>query len=211
MLVVATANGFRLVDMSFMGTVGSVAQAAYAVGSAPTGVAIWTTGGPPYSADYEDACLVVIQRTGSGGENPLASNDGSDFSSQSATIELAYDVNYGAVLNANTGLLELIIRGNIHATNGLTYAWTTDNLTVVDSQSYLSAYGWLFTTASTDQDELDSSSGLVNAIRLYHSSGGRGYNLLAPGDTIAWTVDASATNAGGTTTAPQLDVTVEIS
>ena len=198
--------------MSFMGTVGSVAQAAYASagGSAPTGVAIWTTGGPPYSADYENACLVVILRTGASGENPLASNDGSDFSSQSATIELNYGGDYNAVLNAHSGMLELITRGNIHATNGLTFAWTTDNLTVVDSQSILNAYGFLWTTASTDQDEL-GSSGLVNAVRLYHSSGGRGYNLLASGDTIAWTVDASATNAGGTTTAPQLDVTVEIS
>lgn len=204
-LALAKVDGCRLVDMSFMGTVGSVAQAAYA-STAPTGVSIGTTS----TGNYDDACLVVIIRTGASGENPLTSNDGSDFSSQSATIELIYGSDYSAVLNEHSGLLEIITRGYIRATGGLTYAWTTANLTIGDSGSVLNTAGWLWSTASTDQDET-GSSGLVNAVRAYHTSGGRGYNLLSSGDTIAWTVDASATNTGGTTTASQLDVTVEIS
>jgi len=196
-------------SLSFIGAVGVVAQQgnqAAAGGSAPTGVSIATTS----TGNYDNAFWVECWRLGSGGENALTSNNGSLFSSNSADIEFVYGSDYGAMMNEQGGLLEFIIKGYIRATGGLTYAWDTDGLTVNHSGGSLQTAGWLWSTASTDQDETGQSD-LINAIRIYHTSGGRGWNLMDSGDSVDFTLDATATNAGGTTAAAQCDMSIIIS
>ncbi|ANS04831.1 hypothetical protein [uncultured Mediterranean phage] len=192
--VVAKANGFRLVDMSFMGTVGSVAQAAYAA-TAPTAVSIATTS----SGNYDDAFLVYSKRLGSAGEDSLASNDGSGFSSNAGGANFVLDSNYNAQLNNNGGLIEFGVKGYIRATGATSFQWDMNTYSLTTSSGSISS-GGISGTASTDQDETGSGD-IGESVSLQHTSGGRGYNHLDAGDTVSFEVDASATNAGGTTDA----------
>lgn len=193
--VVAKANGFRLVDMSFMGTVGSVAQAAYAA-TAPTAVSIATTS----SGNYDNAFLVVSMLLGSAGEDSLVSNDGSGFSSNAGGANFVLDSNYNAQLDNNSGIIRFGVRGYIRATGATSFQWDMNTYSLTTSSGSISS-GGISGTASTDQDETGSSGDIGEVISLQHTSGGRGYNHLDGGDTLSFEVDASATSAGGTTNA----------
>ena len=194
-LAVAKVDGFRLVDMSFMGTVGSVAQAAYAA-TAPTAVSIATTS----SGNYDDAFLVYSKRLGSAGEDALVSNDGSGFSSNAGGANFVLDSNYNAQLNNNGGLIEFGVKGYIRATGATSFQWDMSHYALTTSSGSISS-GGISGTASTDQDETGGSGDIGESVSLQHTSGGRGYNHLDGGDTLSFKVAASATSAGGTTDA----------
>lgn len=193
--------------MSFIGSVGVVAQQGNQGGSAPTDVAI-------YSADggTEDACLAENMNTGSSGEQPVDDLDVSDFSGPAATMTLNYGPNYSAALNNNGGRLAIKVYGYIEATGATSFAWDMDNFTIVqDTSSAVSS--WTGSgTPSTSQDA--TSSGIGEGAILTHNSGGRGYLLLQPqnptdNDAVQWDIEASATNSNGTTDATKLRITLE--
>ena len=80
-----------------------------------------------------------------------------------------------------------------------------------DTNSAVASWGSVG-TASTSQDA--TSSGIGEAARLAHNSGGRGYLLLqsfvsGTNDSVRWEVEASASNSDGTTDATNLRITLE--
>ena len=175
--------------------------------SAPTNVSIATSS----SGNYNHAVKIENTAVGSSGQNPVTTEDGSNFGSSGAkavTVDLDYGPNYEHALNNNNGRLELECAGYIRATNATSFQWDISNLSV--NQDTYSAVNSLSTvgTASTSQDATSSNIGEV--VRIQHNSGGRGYLMLSnSGDNISFDVDADATNSGGTTSASTLTVTLE--
>ena len=189
--------------MSFMGTVGSVAQAAYAA-VAPTNVSIATTS----SGNYDDAFIVYSISLGSSGEDALVSNNGSGFSGNTAGINFVYDNNYLEQLNNNSGLLHFGVKGYIRATGATSFLWDINSYVLTATAGIINtSTSGIAGTASTSQD---GTAGIGEGIRLYHTSGGRGYTQMQVGDTVSWEVDASATNGGLTTNATTCDVTITV-
>jgi hypothetical protein len=193
--------------MSFIGTVGVVAQQGNqgAAPSAPTSVSIATTS----SGNYDDAVIVLNNTLGSGGENALASNNGSTFSSNSGSIVLVYGGDYSAGLNNNSGLLELHTQGYLRATGATSFAWAIKSVAATDSTSALSTIADAG-SPSTDQDETGVGDHIGKTVRAYHNSGGRGYMVLQSGDDITWVVRATATNSNGDTFASDVNVTIDV-
>lgn len=185
----------------------SIAQEGQAGGgaSAPTSVSIATTS----SGNYDDAVIVLNNTLGSGGENPLASNDGSTFSSNAGSITLVYDADYTAVVNNNSGLLELRTQGYLRATGATSFSWAVKSVAATDSTSALSSIADAG-AGSTDQDETGAGDHVGTTVRAYHNSGGRGYMLLVSGDDITWIVKATATNSNGDTIASDVNVTIDV-
>jgi fibronectin type 3 domain-containing protein len=175
--------------------------------SAPTGVSIATSS----SGNYNNAVTVENVNVGSGGQQPVALENGSGFSSNTATIALSYSPDYEAAMNNNSGVLELQVRGYIRATNATSFAWETKNLSIdQDTHSSLSS---ITTTGSnsTDQDETGSGGDIGKRVRMIHNSGGRGYLMLSvSGDGISYDVLADATNSGGSTQASTLTIEIQV-
>jgi hypothetical protein len=193
--------------MSFIGTVGVVAQQGNqgAAPSAPTSVSIATTS----SGNYDDAVIVLNNTLGSGGENALAFNTGSTFSSGAGSITLVYGGDYSAGLDNNSGLLEFHIQGYLRATGATSFSWAIKSVAATDSTGALSVVADAG-AGSTDQDETGVGDHVGTTVRAYHNSGGRGYMVLQSGDDITWIVKATATNSNGTTVASDVNVTIDV-
>lgn len=198
-----------MIDVGFILGVAGCAQQledASSGGSAPTGVAIYSANGGTINA-----CLAENVNLGSGGENPVDDLLASDFSGAAATMTLNYGPDYSAAINNNGGRLAIKVYGYIEATGATSFAWDADNFTTIqDTIGAVSSWTGIG-TPSTSQDA--TSSGIGENAVLQHSSGGRGYLLLSPGspnnDAVRWDVEAFATNAGGTTAATKLRITLE--
>ena len=159
-------------------------------------------------------------KTTSLGVNPVASIGESDWNvlAGTATMSIAYGPNYSDTLTNNSGVLEFKMYGYINATGATSYQWDVSGATVdVDTYSAISSLA-ISGTASTSQNA--TSSGIGETLKINHNSGGRGYLLMVPAsskppggvnDAIHFDIDASATNSGGTTSATQLEITVESS
>lgn len=201
-----------MIDVGFiLGVAGCAQQLEDASGGggggAPTGVYIRAT-----SSSANNTLSAEQILTGSGGENPVDDLLVTDWSGQSATMTLNYGPEYSAALNNNSGRLDIEMYGYIEATGATSYEWDTGAFAEVqdtnNAVSSISAIG----TASTNQDA--TSSGIGEKVRIEHNSGGRGYLLLQPvnptaNDAVRWKVYADATNTSGTTSAPQLQITLE--
>ena len=167
--------------MSFIGAVGTVAQqgnqAAAGCSSAPSGISMATSS----SGNYDDAVIVYSINLGSGGEDALASNNGSDFSYSApfsaAEIDFEYGADQEAMLNNNSGVLRFGCKGYIRdGTSSLpdvatSFGWTTKSLTYDDTVSGAVSSASIGGTASTSQDA--TSSGIGEYVQVAHSSGGR--------------------------------------
>ena len=197
-----------MIKMIMPAVIGTIAQEGQAGGGAvPTSVFIRATSSSANSTLSAEQTL-----TGSGGENPVDEITAGEWSSREATMTLNYGGEYTAVLNNNSGRLDIEMYGYIEATGATSYEWDTGSFVEVqdtyNAVSSISAIG----TASTNQDA--TSSGIGETVRIQHNSGGRGYLLLQPyietnNDAVAWKIFADATNASGTTSAPSLQITLE--
>jgi len=198
--------------MSFMGTVGIVAQQGQPLAgctTAPTGVLTSTSS----SGNYAWAAIVYSINTGSGGEDALASNDGSGFSSGQDTINFVFGANYNAMLNNNSGVLKFGIKAFIRATSpsSTTFSWLLKDLVVTDNSSAISSSS----IAGTYITAQDGTSGIGKYIQLNHNSGGRGYMLMfndgvsSPSDRVAFTIKTTATNACGAAVSDGVEIVIE--
>jgi len=186
----------------------SIAQEGQAGGggaSAPTSVSIATSS----SGNYDDAVIVLNSTLGASLENPLAFNTGSTFSGNSGSIVLVYGGDYSAVLNNNSGLLELQTQGYIRATGATSFAWAVKSVAATDSTGALSSIADAG-SPTTDQDETGVGDHVGTTVRAQHNSGGRGYMVLQSGDDITWLVRATATNSNGDTNATGVNVTIDV-
>ena len=189
------------------GAYSSIANATTqaASGNPPTGVSIRAT-----SSSSNNTLNAEQLNTDSLGNNCVDDLLVSDWSSATATMTLNYGPTYSTVLSNNNGVLQVEMYGYIQATGATSYAWDVSGGTV-DSDTY-SAINSIttFGTASTSQDAT-GTGGIGEKIKITHNSGGRGYLLLAIGDSVHWDIDATATNSDGSTSATQLTITLEAS
>lgn len=205
----------RAVNNGGNGAYSSIANATtQAAGSnPPSGVAIRAASGSSNNTlEAEQLNTTAL------GVNPVADIGASDWNTiaGTATMSVVYGQNYSDTLTNNSGVLEFKMYGYINATGATSYQWDVSGATVdVDTYSAISSLA-ISGTASTSQNA--TSSGIGETVKINHNSGGRGYLLMIPAsskppggsnDAIHFDIDASATNSGGTTSATQLEITVE--
>ena len=174
-----------------LGLIGTVAQAAQA-GSAPTGVSIASAA----SGNYDNAVAIT----------EIAVNfadmeiDASSFSSSSASD----NVSVGPMVDAFTSISSqatIKVMGYIRATGATSFQW---GLSVDSGNTSLTAgTASVSGTASTDQNETADGIGTNGVLTFGGGRGGVAYP--SAGDTLAFTVTASATNSFGTTNASSLN------
>lgn len=184
--------------MSFIGVVGVVAQAAQA-GSAPTGVSIASAA----SGNYDNAVAIT----------EIAVNfadmeiDASSFSSNSASD----NVSVGPMEDAFTSISSqatIKVMGYIRATGATSYAW---DLSLDSAELSNNCSAAIVGTASTDQNETSTVNGSIGKYLQISFGGGRGGQTYpASGDGISITVEGSATNSAGTTTADNISISFSI-
>ena len=208
-------------SMSFIGTVGVVAQQGNQGGgascdAAPSNVSMATSS----SGNYDDAVIVYSINLGSSGEDALASNTGSGFSMDSgdsyAEIDFAFSANAEAMLNNNSGVLRFGCKGFIRDAHqqlgggineGTSWHWTMKSLSYDDGNSSAVSSVAIGGSASTSQDA--TSSGTGEYAQVTHNSGGRGYLQMHSDDYVQWNMRATATNACGTgLAAPDLRIKI---
>lgn len=202
--------------MSFIGVVGVVAQAGQAASGGATDVSIATGS----SGNYNNAVIVSMTPTGSSGEQGLASNDGSDFSGGSGTIDLTYGPNYTAQVVAGSGIVTFFTKAFCRATysgSGETYQWDLDS----QSNSISTAGGSPVATQSFSGTPLSGpgeegandatgSTGVTEKVGLSHVSGGRGYLLMNVGDYIQWKCQCAVFADGVTVDASEITIKIEV-
>ena len=198
--------------MSFIGTVGVVAQQGNQVGvagcvTAPTNTSVATSS----SGNYDDAFIVYSLLLGSLSEDALDSNNGSDFSGGAADINMENSFNYQQMLGNNSGEIRFGVKAFMRNDTGdnaaTSFSWTLTSPEITQASSTISSAG-LGGTAITGQD---GTSGIGRYVTLTHNSGGRGYMMLEPGDEVYFGVKAIATNACGNSNAdPSPEVTIVI-
>ena len=185
--------------MSFIGAVGVVAQQGnQTVASAPTGVSIATGA----SGNYNNA----IASNDANCNNDTMTLDGSEFSSGSADrdVELStWSNNYTGCANS----ANVHYQGYIRATGATSFAWNIVGLTINTDLSN-SCVASIVGTASTDQDETDSSTGSIGEYLQIAFGGGRGgLTFPADGDVVELDISATATNSNGSTNSSTLTIT----
>ena len=185
--------------MSFMGTVGSVAQAAQgAITTAPTGVSIATSA----SGNYNNAIFAGDANC----SYPGMGVGGNEFSSGSA----AHDTVTNELAQHFPGCANAVLqtfKGFIRATGATSFQWggalDSSNLSNSCSASVL-------VSGSTDQDETNASSGNIGLTLALQFGGGRGgLTYPAAGDDIVLKFTADATNSNGTTSASTVTLTYD--
>ena len=177
--------------MSFMGTVGSVAQAGQAAASAPTGVSIATSS----SGNYDDA----VSATGSIAN--FFDLDGSTFSSNGVITNL--QSNHMATAYSGLSPQEIFtFKGYCRATGATSFQWdvSIDSNTNVNNSS-LGVTG----TASTSQDAT-GSNGVGEKVQWQFAGGKSGTTFPSGGMTLIMKINCTATNANGSTAADEIEV-----
>ncbi len=204
-----------------MGTVGSVAQAAYAAaggGGGATGVSIATSS----SGNYDNAVLVLLTPTGSSGEQGLDPNDGSGFSSGAGTIDLNFGGDYNAQVSAGSGIIDFTTQAYGRATapsggNIDEYTWDLDsqsNSISTAGGSPVAAQSFVGTPLSGPAPEgtndATGNKGVEEKVRVTHVSGGRGYLLMSIGDYIQWKCQFVVTAGGVDVSASAVTIKIEV-
>ena len=183
--------------LSFYGTCEDGTGGVGSGGSAPTGVSIATSS----SGNYDDAVKIVNQESGAIWIN----ESGANFSSRALALTVptnfsssnAYE--YAVHPNGVSGFTVVEIYGYIRATGATSFAWDVGNF--AETSSGISSISNISEGTSQDATSTAAITFRVNGV-----SGGRGYLAWAQGETLEFTVDASATNSTGTTNASQLSV-----
>lgn len=185
--------------MSFMGTVGSVAQAAQgAITTAPTGVSIATSA----SGNYDNAIFAHEANCSFTG----LSVGGNEFSSGSGTVNPVVG-EFGQHYNGCANGAIQKYKGYIRATGATSFQWGGS---LHSSSLSNSCSASVVVSGSTDQDETNSSTGDVGLTLLIAFGGGRGgLTFPASGDEIVLKFTGSATNSNGTTNASTVTLTYD--
>jgi len=176
--------------MSFMGTVGSVAQAGQTA-VAPTDVSIATSS----SGNYDDA-VVVDCSTGI----TFFEDDGSGFSSRAYAD--FFQINQMASAYNNNAVTEtFIFKGYCRATGATSFLWDVS----IDSNSDANGTYSVIGTASTSQDATGTDGA---GEKVYWQFAGSKGSVVYPesGMVLIMKVNCTATNAYGSTAAPELTI-----
>jgi hypothetical protein len=186
--------------MSFIGTVGVVAQQGNQGAATPTSVSLATSS----SGNYDQACILASMDDGGVPPVPFMSEDGSNFSASAINISIARPL-YQNVLTANSGEIKVQVYCYLRATNATSYLTQITNLDItnIDSGNYTSIA--IAGSDDTDQDNT-GSNGIDHYIAINHPSGGRGYEMPDIDVYLSFNVPATATNSAGSTAATTLDI-----
>lgn len=184
--------------MSFMGTVGVVAQAGQgAITTAPTGVSIATSA----SGNYDNAIFAHAA-------NCSYTGMAVDGASSSNAMTVYPDTNefsqhYPGCAN---GVVQTY-KGFIRATGATSFQWGGS---LYSSSLSNSTSASVIVSGSTDQDETNSSTGDIGLALAIAFGGGRGGQTYpASGDEIVLKFTGTATNSNGTTSANTITVTYD--
>ena len=177
--------------MSFMGTVGSVAQASQAA-VAPTGVSIATSS----SGNYDDAvvidCLSGVT---------IFEDDGSGFSSRNYTDDFSGSTMANAY-NQQSVTETFIFKGYCRATGATSFAW---DVTIDTGETSVNGSVSIIGTASTSQDAT-GSNGAGEKVYWTFAGGKSGVQYPAGGMQLVMKINCTATNAHGSTAADEITV-----
>lgn len=166
-------------------------------GSAPSSVSIATSS----SGNYNDAVIIANTETSAQWLN----ENGSNFSSRSLqlTVPTAFSTpaayEYAVHPYGTSGYTVVEIKGYIRATGATSFQWDVGNFS--ENSGGISSISNI--TEGTSQN---ATSTAAITFRVNGVSGGRGYLPWTMGQTFEFTVDATATNTHGSTTAAQLAV-----
>ena len=166
-------------------------------GSAPSAVSIATSS----SGNYNDAVIIANTETSAQWIN----ENGSNFSSRALqlTVPTAFSTvnayEYAVYPQGTTGYTLVEIKGYIRATGATSFQWDVGNFS--ENSGGISSISNI--TEGTSQN---ATSTAAITFRVNGVSGGRGFLPWASGQTLEFTVDATATNTHGSTTAAQLAV-----
>lgn len=179
--------------MSFMGTVGSVAQVAQA-SSAPTGVSIATSS----SGNYDNALETAeVQFAGASAHVFTAGSSFNYVSSQSAYV-ITQDVDIGLFddFNGNAGASDIAVRAYCRATGATSFQWT---ISVHSDTVYAGGTVAVLTSGGTTQDSTSGNG--AGVIRMTFGGSKAGYTFPTTTDRTVIKLECTATNSGGSTAA----------
>jgi len=175
--------------MSFMGTVGSVAQAGQTA-VAPTDVSIATSS----SGNYDDAVVVDCSISN------FFEDDGSGFSSRAYAD--FFQVNQMASAYSGLSPQEIFtFKGYCRATGATSFLWDVS----IDSNSDTNGTYSVIGTASTSQDAT-GTDGAGEKVQWLFAGGKSGVTYPPSGTVLIMKVNCTATNAYGSTAAPELTI-----
>lgn len=172
-----------------IGTIAQEGQAATA--SAPTNVSIATSS----SGNYDDA-VVVDCLTGI----TFFEDDGSNFSSNNLAVSLQSN-NMASAYNNNAVTETFIFKGYCRATGATSFAWDVS----IDSNSSVNGTTSIIGTASTSQDAT-GTDGAGEKVYWQFAGGKGGVVYPESGMELIIKVNCTATNAHGSTAAPELTI-----
>lgn len=169
--------------MSLPALTGTISQGAV-VASAPSSVSIATSS----SGNYNNAVVVL------GKEHGDVSENGSNFSSNSVTVNTLFPLMKDG---------QIMFYGYLRATGATSYAWNLSGLTV-------NQWGGIPGGDPGINPILEGSNSTAQDVTDTNGAGiGRFVIVPVPpqaNDQITVTIDATATNSGGSTAATQLTV-----
>jgi len=192
--------------MSFMGTVGSVAQAGQAVvASAPTGVSIATSS----SGNYDDA-VVMNGEAVDNSNNAVAffDFDGSSMSSNGGGDIIQLQSNHMA--GAYSGLTPretFVFKGYCRATGATSFLW---DVSIASGTNVNNLSLGVIGTASTSQDAT-GSNGVGEKVQWDFAGGKSGTTYPSSGMTLIMKINCTATNAQGSTAADEIEIVYNFS
>jgi hypothetical protein len=188
-----------LIQMSFMGTVGSVAQAGQVAASAPTGVSIATGS----SGNYDNAMITgdsVYDSEGGTSPDVHIFNPTSSFSYNSTdnvylvtkTVDVA-DFSGFTGVSSNS---DIVLKAYCRATNATSFQWTM----VLGVESSLTNVSLsVQNSGGTSQDSTGSSGAAI--MRMTWGGNKSGFLFPEDGDELVLKLQCTATNSGGSTAA----------
>lgn len=195
-----------------LGVVGCAQQleTAAAGGGGPTGVSIATSS----SGNYDNAVIVSSGNLGASGEDALAANTGSDFSSNAGSIEFSYSIEYTAMVNNGSGNIIFYVKGYGRSTDGEEWDWDLTTLTSSISDyagSPVATASFSGTAASgVGAQDQTGSIGVVKRVGVSHVSGGRGYLLMPAGNWVQWKCALDVQGGGTTVTASEVTIKIDV-
>jgi len=185
--------------MSFMGTVGVVAQQGQAsVSGAPTSVSIATSS----SGNYDLAVIIISPDNDGLGNEWIDENGANNNGAGGMGVDVPSNFYQGALANA-LGELRMNVKCYLRATGATSYNTEMDSVDTTNINS--SNYNAISISSSTDSDQDNTGgNGIDSRLNLSHPSGGRGYLMPDNGEYLDLTIEGTATNSSGSTDATDI-------
>jgi len=186
--------------MSFIGTVGVVAQQGNQGGAsgAPTAVSIATSS----SGDYDLAVIILSPDNDGSGNEWIDENGANNNGAGGMGVDVPSNYYQGALANA-LGELRMNVKCYLRATGATSYNTEMDSVDITNINS--SNYNAITISSSTDTDQDNTGgNGIDSRLNLAHPSGGRGFLMPDNGDYLDLTIVGTATNSSGSTDATDI-------